>query len=92
MRLIPLLGVIAFIRLTNVNFNHGDTYDITLHHSRPNSCEEECMFDERCAGYLFIRENKACYLQGHRNDFQFFGVTKRTIGAVKVLLGKPPWE
>jgi hypothetical protein len=92
MEAIKILGTIAFIRLADVNFNHGDTYDITLHHSSPNKCEERCMFDERCAGYLYVRGDKACYLQGHKNDFQFFKVSKRTVGAVKIRQGSEPWK
>jgi len=92
MKLIKLLGIIAFIRLENINFNHSNAYDILLHHSRPNSCEESCMFDERCGGYLFVRDGKTCYLQGEGNDFQFFSVSKRTVGGVKVTSGYPPWE
>jgi hypothetical protein len=92
MEMIKTLGIIAFFRIANINFNHGDTYDILLHHSSPNKCEERCMFDERCGGYLYIRGDKACYLQGERNDFQFFAVSKRTIGGVKIRSGVPPWK
>jgi hypothetical protein len=92
MEVIKILGVIAFIRLANVNFNHGSTYDILLHHSSPNRCEQSCMFDERCGGYLYVRTDKACYLQDKKNDFQFFQVSERTVGGVKVRSGEPPWK